>query len=484
MRPYRSLTGPLVLILLGAIFLVHTISPGFPVFDLIAQYWPWILIVWGVVGLLEVFVQFSRNAVIPVRPVSGGGWVLVVFICLLGFAAFQAHRARESMHLRGGDAWWQQLGFERGMQAFGEEHDYSVSALQRAVGTTPHIVIENFRGDAKITGGDGQEMTLTGHKAIRAFNIGEANSADADTPVEIITKGNTIIVRCNQDRNHSRARVATDLELSVPRGSSLEATGSTGDFDVSALTGDVDISSENAGLRLQNIAGRLKLDTRKSDLIRCTDIKGTVDLRGHGTDVELTKVSGQVTISGSYSGSVSLHELAKPVKVENLRTEFEVQQVPGEIRLERGSVSMRNVVGPTRLSTRTTDVTMENFTNSMDVTADKGDVELRPGHLPLGRINVRTRAGNVELNLPQSAVFAIKASTDSGDISNEYGGGLQEHSEGHGARLEGVVGAGPEINLVTNRGSITVRKTSGSETPTKVALSLDGKGMPEPAPAR
>ncbi len=471
MRPQQSITGPLVLILLGTLFLVHTLSPAIPIFELIAQYWPWLLIGWGVVGLVEASLRFLQNGPVPVRPVSGGGWVLAVAICFVGFSAFQVHRAREAIHFGGPNNWWQQFGLDQGMDAFGDEHDYSVNPLQRSVGSAPHIVIENFRGDAKITGSDGGEMTVSGHKTIRAINIGESNAADAATPVEIVTKGSTVIIRCNQDRSHSRARVSTNLEMRVPRGASIEATGSTGDFDVSSLTGDVDISSENAGLRLQNIAGRVKLDTRKSDVIRCTDIGGTVDVRGHGADVELTKIGGQVTVSGSYSGSVALHDLAKPVKVENLRTEFDVQQVPGEIRLERGSVSMRNVVGPTRLSTRTTDVTMEGFSNGLDLMADKGDIELRPGHVPLGKITVHTRAGNIEMDLPQDAGFAMQANTERGDISNEFGGGLQEHSEGHGARLEGSVGSGPEVSLVTNRGSITLRKTSGSEGLTKVALS-------------
>ena len=50
------------------------------------------------------------------------------------------------------------------MQAFGEEHDYPVDTVQKTVGKTPHLVIENFRGDAKIAGADGTELTITGHK--------------------------------------------------------------------------------------------------------------------------------------------------------------------------------------------------------------------------------------------------------------------------------------------------------------------------------
>jgi DUF4097 and DUF4098 domain-containing protein YvlB len=287
--------------------------------------------------------------------------------------------------------------------------------------------------------------------------------------VELLVQGNTVIVRCNQDRAHSHASVSTNLEILVPKGASVEATGNRGDFDISGLAGDVDVSSENAGVRLQNVGGNVKVDTRRSDLIRCTDITGSVDLRGHGTDVELTKINGQVTVNGSYGGSISLRNLAKPIKLANMRTEFDVQQVPGEIRLERGSISMQNVVGPTRLTARATDVTLENFTNGLELTVDRGDVELRPGHVPIGKMSVRTQSGNIELALPKSAAFAMTASTEHGDISNEFGDALKEASQGRGARLEGSVGSGPGVNLTTQRGKITVRKTSGAEPVATVA---------------
>ncbi|MBV9937001.1 MAG: DUF4097 family beta strand repeat protein [Acidobacteriaceae bacterium] len=460
MRARGSLTGPLILILIGAVFLIHALSPNFQIADFIARYWPYILIAWGALQLVEVCFRFVMNRPLPVNGVSGGAWVLVIFICLAGLVTSEFRRP---------DTWWRLAGLERGVQAFGEEHEFSFDSLQRPTGKSPHLVIESFRGNAKITGGDEQGVTVSGHKVIRAFEENDAARTNAQTPVELLTQGNTIIVRCHQDRTYTRTSINTDLEISLPKGASLEATGAAGDFDVSALAGDVDISSENAGVRLQNVGGSVKINTRRSDLIRCTEVNGAVDLRGHGTDIELTKINGQVTVNGSYTGSISLRSLKKPIKVENLRTEFDVQQVPGEIRLERGSITMQNVVGPTHLTTRATDVTIENFTSSLDLNVDRGDIELRPGHLPVGKMAIRTKSGNIELALPQAAAFAMTASTEHGDISNEFGDALKEVSEGRGARLEGSVGAGPDLNLITQRGRITVRKTSGSETVATVA---------------
>ncbi len=455
-----SITGPLILIAIGVLFLVHAVSPSFRIEDILGQYWPYILILWGVLQLIEVCFRTLRGGPIPVNGVSGGAWLLVVFICIAGLTTFEVRRP---------DTWWRHVGFVRGVEAFGDEHDYSIPTNEKPVGKTPHLVIESFRGDAKIVATDGTDLTVSGHKTIRAFEGQDADRANTQTPVDVIVQGNTIIIRCNQDKAGLHTAVTTDLDILLPKGASIEATGQVGDFDVSSISGDVDISSENAGVRLQDLDGNVKVDTRRSDLVRCTNVKGTVDLRGHGADVELTKITGQVTISGDYTGTVSLRDLSKPVRVENMRTELDVQQVPGEIRLDRGSLNVQKVVGPLRLTTRATDVSVDGFSNGLELTVDKGDIDLRPGQLPLGKMVVHTRSGNIELALPPTASFVLNASTDHGEIDNQFGETLQQRTDGRGARLQGNVGDGPEINLTTDRGSITVRKASGETTGTQVS---------------
>jgi DUF4097 and DUF4098 domain-containing protein YvlB len=457
-----SVAGPLILIAIGVLFLLHAISPNFPIADIVAQYWPYLLICWGIIQLIEISIRAMSGRPLPVSGISGGGWALVVLICFVGLAAHEVRRS---------DTWWRRAGFEHGVQVFGEEHDYPINALQKTVGATPHVLIESFRGDAKIAGSDGTDMTVNGHKVIRSLEPREADRANQETPVELVVEGNKVIIRCNQTKSGLHAPVATDLDISVPKGASLEATGTGGDFDVSSLAGDVDISTDNGGVRLQDIDGNVKVDTRRSDLVRCSNVRGTVSLRGHGSDVELEKIAGQVTINGDYKGTVSLRDVTKPVRVENMRTEMDVQQIAGEIRLDRGTLNLQNVVGPVKLTAHATDITLDGFSNGLELAVDKGDIDLKPARIPLGRMVVHTRSGNIELALPQSATFALTASTDRGEIENEFGEALKQRTQGRGARLEGSIGSGPDLTLTTDRGSITVRKSSAEAMPPKEPAS-------------
>jgi DUF4097 and DUF4098 domain-containing protein YvlB len=460
MRTRGSVAGPLVLIVIGAIFLVRQIQPGFQILDLLARFWPFFLILWGLVALVEVSFRFLRsNGPVPLNGVSGGGWLLVVLICVAGSSTFE---------MRGPNTWWRHSSLMQGMvDGLGDEHPFTIEPQHKPVGAAPHIVIESFRGDAKVTGSDTDEVALSGQKTIRTFDDASADAANTATGVEIVTEGNTVLIRSHQDRANSRSQVTSNLELTVPKGASLEMVGTRGDLDATGLAGDVTLSSENAGVRLQDIGGSVKVETRRSDVIRCENIKGEVALRGRGDDVDLYKVSGQVSISGDYRGSVSLRELAQPVRVSNTRTKLDVQQIPGEIRLDRGSFNAQNAVGPLKLATHSTDVTLDGFTGALDLTVDRGDIEIRPNRMPLGRMAVHATSGNIELSLPEEARFQLNASTERGEIDNEFGEVLKTVSAGRGASLQGEVGGGPDLNLVTTHGSITVRKATESNAPAK-----------------
>jgi DUF4097 and DUF4098 domain-containing protein YvlB len=162
-----------------------------------------------------------------------------------------------------------------------------------------------------------------------------------------------------------------------------------------------------------------------------------------------------------------LRELAKPVRLASMRTRFDAEQVPGEIRMDRGSLTAQNVIGPVHLVTHSTDVTLDGFTEALELNVDRGDIDLRPQSTPLSKITVHNRSGNIELALPQSAGFALSATTNNGDIDNQFGESLKESSEGRGAKLEGAAGSGPDVSLTTQHGSITVRKATG-EKPEKL----------------
>jgi DUF4097 and DUF4098 domain-containing protein YvlB len=243
-------------------------------------------------------------------------------------------------------------------------------------------------------------------------------------------------------------------------GSSIEAHGRQGDFDIQNVNGAVDINSDNAGVRLENIGGDVRIDLRKSDIIRAIGVKGTVDLKGRGQDVELQNIDGQVNVGGTYVGQIQLRNLAQPLRYEDPLITVSLEKLPGQIHMGLGEFTGNTLVGPIRLNARSRDVQMSDFTQSLDLTLDRGDVELRPGKT-VPKIEVHTRSGDIDVALPAGTKFDLKASTDRGEAHNDFGEPLTVDESHRGATIIGNSG-GPQVRLETGRGAVTVRK-AGTE---------------------
>ena len=201
-------------------------------------------------------------------------------------------------------------------------------------------------------------------------------------------------------------------------------------------------------VRLSKIGGNVRMDVSRSDLVRAMDVKGRIDLQGRGSDVELENIAGQVTISGSFSGSLNFKNLAKPLQFEGTRgTELSAQAVPGRITMDLGEFNANDVVGRFGLVSRARDIKLEQFTHSVEVETERGDIEITPGKLPLAAIEARSGSGKIELLLPEKASFQLDATAEKGDAVNDFGPQILKQSEGRSATLKGKVGDGPNIKI-------------------------------------
>jgi|SRR5579872_6914259 len=451
-----SIVAPLLLIAIGALFLARNLYPEIPVVDYLAKYWPFLLIIWGGLRLMEVLFWAATDKAIPARGVSPGEWVLVVFLCLFG----------ASLHaVRGFNTWWPRNITVGGLDMFGESYEYPLSG-EKAVSKTPHVVLESFRGNARITGVETDSVKVTGHRSIRSLDQNGADNANQSSPFEISGDANEITIRNNQDRlSGGNVRMTADMEITVPKGAAIEAHGRTGDFDITDVNGNVEIISDNAGVRLQNIGGDARIDLRRSDVVRAVNVKGVFELKGTGSDIDLSGIQGPVTITGSYSGVVQLRNLDKPVRYKGQTTEVAFEKLPGQVRFGLGDFTGSNIVGPTVMNFRNKDVQLSDFSNSLDMSVQRGDIELRPGRVPLSRIDVTTRSGDIELSIPQSAKFDLTASTSRGDVTNDYGPPLRVENEGRDTIIKAMVGSGPAVHIRTERGNIVLRKSSADDKP-------------------
>ncbi|MEP7352482.1 MAG: DUF4097 family beta strand repeat-containing protein [Acidobacteriota bacterium] len=473
-----SIVAPLLLIGIGGLFLARNVFPELPLLDYLALYWPYLLILWGALRLLEVFLWRSSATNSAGRPlpragVSGGEWVLVFFLCLIGM----------SLHaVRGFSTWLPRAGVEwGGLEVFGESYEFPIAG-QATTSANPRVVIENFRGTARISvskdAGDLSNMVkVSGQNHIRSIDQASATRANQQGTLEVSGNANQVIINVHQDRVSGIRRLDADMDIVVPKGASVVARGHDGDFDISGITGSVDINGRNSSVRLESIGGDVHLNVQGGNLIRAVDLHKSFDLTGNGNDLDLERVAGQVTISGYYSGVQQWKALSGPIHWRGTQTDFSAQGLPGDARVTSSDILMTGIEGPVHMNSQSRDMELNDFTESIDLTINRGDVKLAPGRASLARMTVNVNAGNVDLAMPEGARFDLNAITNRGTAMNDFGSPFMQETNRQGASIRGSIG-GPAVNIRVQRGKIQLRRVIGQ--PEKPGTLTSAPKLPAP----
>ncbi len=464
-----SLAGPLVLILIGVVFLVRNIRPDLPLFDLFVTWWPAVLIAWGALRIVEILVTYVRARPLPRTGISGGEWALIILITVAASAK------RWSQELPGRF----RMG---GVEMFGEAFDYPAQDKTVAAPARGVLVIENGRGNTRITGQDGGEVKVAARKTVRAMDRAAADRAAAAAELVVKRDGDTVRVIHGQDAAEG-ARVSLDLEITAPRGSSIQFRGKYGDVEVKDIDGEVAIDSDNAGVRLESVGGRTRVDLRRSDIIRAIKLRGDLEIQGRGRDIEVEDAAGSVSIEGSWSGETILRRVARAVRFESSRTEIRAAALPGEMRLTLRQLAMTRVAGPLSIRAETKDIQLADVTGTLTVDVERGDVEIRQPRAELSRMEVQSRSGDVELALQAAARFTLRAVTERGEAVNDFDSRLKVEEGERRGTISGSTGAGPEIVLETRRGRLIVRKITPAEAASLLGRPPQAPPPPEPPKA-
>lgn len=446
MRP-RSITGPLIVVFIGLLFLVNNLWPGFFSLSRIGDYWPFLLIIAGVIGLIEVLWHASHGVNPPPRVFYGAGifWVLVLGVVIISFG-------------HGNDWRFGRLD-SPGVSFFGSDYDYDVNATESSRGVT-HVVLDNLRGNLSVKGEDAGDIKVTGRKTIRAFNQNEANRADQQTQVQIERQGDSLLIRTEDFTGRRIVQITTDLDITVPRGVSVESRGRTGDLSIDDVDGPIDVSAGRGDVRLDHIAKDVKISASRSGDIHVTDTKGSVDLEGRGSDIQMENIAGPVTVNGEFGGTLEFRGIAKPMHFTSSRTEFHAEAITGAVTMDLGNLNLSDVTGPVRFRTAVRDIQATDVTGAIDLSVDRGDLQITATRTPLPKVDAHTRNGDITVTVPPNAEFQIDGSTAAGDGDNEFGDGVKQESNDHAATIKGHVGGnGPLITIGTDRGNITLKKS-------------------------
>ena len=450
-RHRRSFAGPLVLIVLGIVFLLgnlHKLSWA-RLGTLFAHYWPLLLILWGVVKIVEY--QQSQRDGVPSRGIGAGGVFLVVVIVICGLIATQASRFN-----------WGEIRNNMGIDdsdldnIFGETFNFDDHLEQDIPPAVTDLRVNDDYGAVRVTAATDNKISVVIHKRVGADNQSDADKYNAQTFPTITSNGPVLTLdgKTQASGNHG---VQTDLDISIPRKMELHITARKGDVSVSGRDGQVEVAAQHGDVSVEDVTGNVKLNLDKSSA-KVEQIAGDVHIDGHLNEVSITDVKGSVQLDGEFEESVKLARISKNVAFKSSRTDMEFSSIAGELDLDSDDLHADKITGPVHLTTRSKEVRLEEVTGDVRLQDDNGGVEI--SMRSLGNVQIDSRSGDVELSVPDKAGFRVDARTRDGEIQSDFPE-LKIENGDHEATASGTVGNGTSHIVINNQhDGIEIRKAS------------------------
>jgi len=398
--------------------------------------------------LIEHFVALKHGY--QTRGLGGLGVVLLIFIVIAGLAAHHSS-----------DVNWEgmrdqiQIDDDLGGM-FGTAFTFDDTIEQSfPAGGSLHVVCD--RGAINISASDSNTIRVVVHKKLYASNQDDANKYNEGTKPQITINGSNMVLNANTNGAGDHG-VQADMDIFVPRDAALEFSGRRGDVSISDRRADLKLSVQRGDLTLNNISGGAKISMEKGS-VRATDVTGDVEVEGRVDDVTLENVRGSVKLNGDFFNDIRLSKISKTVEFKSARSDVALSSVPGDLEISGDSLRATDASGPMRLITRSKEIHLEGVTGDIDVDNSNGDIEVHPADkLPMGRMNLTGKRGDISLVIPANAGFQVEASTRKGDITTDFGS-LKIDSSGGGSRATGTVGNGAaKLQINADTGDIRINK--------------------------
>ncbi len=453
-RRRRSLAGPIILILIGVLFLLRNLGWGFSLFHLLAHWWPLLLILLGAIKLYEYYAAKRDGEYAP--GVSGGTVVLIIFIILFGLSMSGIERAKENIN-------WGEVRDEIGMDddvmgMLGHKaYSYDDEVAQDlAAGNSVKVISD--RGSVAITAWDENKIKVVSHKKVYASNDQDAQNLNNSTKPQIEVNGTTVQVNANTQGAGPKG-VVTDLEVFLPRKIAVDIVTRRGDVNVSDRTAEVKADAGRGDVSVDQVTGNITANMNHGSL-HASKVTGNLTAQGRIDDLVAMDITGAVTVNGDIFGELKLSKVSKGVTYHSSRTDFELAKLDGDLDMDRTDLRADNVIGPTTMNVRTKDVQLDSVTGELKVQGENGDVTVQfNDKQPLSNVQVTTNRGTVRLTVPAKAGFQVDANTRNGSFSSDFTELPASGEDKNSAVVKGTVGKGnAKLVISTDVGDIDIRK--------------------------
>jgi DUF4097 and DUF4098 domain-containing protein YvlB len=296
--------------------------------------------------------------------------------------------------------------------------------------TDAHVRVKSIAGSVRIEAWENSQVHVTG-------TLGP----DVER-LEFACSGKVVTVEVIVPKSHSR-HIDSDLVVSVPKDSSLDAETVSADLRVSDVKGAINASTVSGDLDIERGMGTVQAESVSGDVTLSADspsvdvktISGDASVAGNIGAIRGKSVSGDLTVSGVVE-RVNVESISGTVSADKVLQQVEASSVSGDIR-----------VSGDRLS-------------AADLATTSGDADFTGDLAETGKLKVSTKSGEVTVRVPESIAARFDVSTLSGGIKNAFGPAPERVSAmGPGLKLRfGSPDAAAEVEIESLSGGIAIER--------------------------
>jgi len=448
-RRQRSFAGPLVLIVVGLVFLLGNLRmlSWLRIGTLFAHYWPVLLILWGIVKLVEHQVAQREGTRSP--GIGAGGVLLVIMIVVCGLIANQMERVNWS-GLRDEMDFDDTHGFS---SVFGETYNFDDHLEQNFPAGASLKIIDNH-GAISVHASEDNKIAVVVRKRLKAESQEDANKYNNETRPTITVIGGLVTLDAKVEGAGDHP-VETDLDVSLPRKVAVMVLSRHGDVNLSDREANVDVSAQHSDTSVEDVKGDVKVSQEKGS-VRVEQVGGNVHVEGRMNEVAVNDVTGAAQLDGEFQESVKLARIGKTVTFKSSRTDMEFSRLEGSLDLDSDELHADALTGPLHLTTRSKNIQLSGVSGDARLQDDNGAVEV--AMRALGNVQIDNRNGDVQLSLPEKAGFRLDARTRGGEIQSDFPE-LKVNNDEHEGKASGSVGnAAAHIVINNEHDGIEIRK--------------------------
>ena len=438
-RPRSSgLFSGLVLTSVGVLLLLHTYG-HLDLNDFFGRWWPLMIIFWGAVKLYERTAG-RRFGTGDSGRITGGEIVLVLgMLALLGTVVA--------------------LDYIKG-KLEGQPFTEDVDVAPQTIPANARVVLHSGRGDISVSASENNEIRVTAKRTVHAWSESEADRIGKNVSMEIAKNGDAFEVR-PKGYDLGDSRISMDLEVAVPRKSSLTVRTDRGDVSVSSISAGVNVTNMRGDVDVRASVGDVNIEMHKGDA-KIADTQGDVKVSGKGGEIEVEDASGSLTVDGDFYGPVRADKVLKGVRMVSPKTDLTLSALAGHLEAGSGNLDIVDAPGNLALRTRDSEINVENPGGKVNIDNRNASISVRFSSSLKEDVQITNSSSEISLTLPGSANFEISADCGNCDIDSEFPGLTASKTGSGDSHLSGKNGSGkgPKISLKTSYGNISLRRTS------------------------